>query len=274
MTDAPLCSHCGKPVADSAYLCGTGTFLLERVLAEIPALSQELETTRLRQSRTGGKGVGFLTGTHERGLPWNVKAGEVADHLKVILVGWTRVTLDAGRGRMPQDSTPALALFLLSQREWLRHQHFAADVLSELTEATRPIRRIVDIAPDLAYAGVCSEQYPLEADGLLTIAECPQDLYAPLDKDTVTCPACDAQHDMKRRREVLLEAVEDKLLGASDLSRALTLYGEAVTKERIWKWRERGQLIPHPSSAEGEPVYLVSDVRRVVRDFAARKKAS
>jgi hypothetical protein len=86
-----LCKGCTRPTGDQAYLCLGCTHQLVKVLAEAPALAVELETTRRRQSRTGGQGSGVVTRSTVRPLPWDENASQAADLLQSTLVAWAKL---------------------------------------------------------------------------------------------------------------------------------------------------------------------------------------
>jgi hypothetical protein len=160
------------------------------------------------------------------------------------------------------------ARYLLRNVEWLRHQPFAGEALDEISHAVQQARWAIDLPAEQAYAGPCGAEYDTE-DGP---AYCSRDLYVRHKAETTTCPTCHTEHDVPARRQWMLDAVDDVLVTSRELSRILTLYGEAVTQDRLRKWRQRGQLVAHSTSAEGEPLYLVREVRQVVADFVGKQR--
>lgn len=263
---ATLCS-CGRPVGDQARLCQGCTERLARDLGDIGALAEELTTTRLRQSRTGGQATGVLSRSFERPLPWDERASEAAEVLRSTVVAWVRIVLEERGGRSPADDMAAMGAFLLSQREWLRHHEAADEVADEIRHAVANAYRVVDSAPGRLYVGPC------DPDGAFGDSPCPTDLYAREIAAEVTCPACELVWDVKGRREYLLDAAHDRLVTAADLSRFLTVYGEPLTAERIRQWASRGQLLAHGTDAAGRPLYRVSEAVERLAETTKRRSA-
>lgn len=270
-TTTPTCG-CGRPVKDMAVLCQGCTDRLARDLGDIGALAEEVETTRLRQSRTGGASSGVLSRPYERPLPFHVKAAETAELLRSTVVAWVRVVLDERGGRMPADDMAALAGFLLGQLEWLRHHPAAAEVADEISHVTGAARRVIDSAPSRVYVGPC------DPEGAHGEEPCPVDLYARQGRAEVTC-ACGLTWNVQDRREFMLEAVGDRLVTAADLSRFLTMYGEPLTAERIRQWASRRKgdappaLVAHGLDAAGRPTYRVSEVVELVARMSKGRAA-
>ncbi len=183
------------------------------------------------------------------------------------LAAWSTVPRCVGQDGTCRAMTEA-ARYLLRNVTWLRHQPFAGEALDQIDRAVRKARYAIDLPADRAYVGRCGAEYDTE-DGP---AYCSRDLYVRPKAKTATCPTCHTEHDVPARRQWLLDAVDDVLVTSRELSRILTLYGEAVTQDRLRKWRQRGQLVAHSTSPEGEPLYLVREVRQVVADFVGKQR--
>lgn len=263
--NAPKCS-CGRPVADNARLCSGCTGRLMRDLGDLGGLADELQTTRLRQSRTGGQATGVLSRAYERPLPWNERASQTADLLRATVVAWVRIVLE-DRGKCPDDTIQACGTFLLHHLEHLRHAEWAPEIADEIHHVVTEAQRVIDLAPDRLYIGPC------DPDGRYGEAPCPTHLYARQGAAEATCPDCGLVWNVQNRREVMLDAAQDQLATAADLSKFLSVYGEPLTAERIRKWAERGQLAPHGRTATGGPLYLVSEVVARLAEHQIRKSA-
>ncbi len=252
---------CGRPVQDATICQGCST-RLERALDDIPALVQDLEVTRSRQSRTGGQGIGIVVRGAERPLPWDQRASEATAVLRSTLIGWVRVVLDGGaaRPRMlagQEWRIAVMARFLLAHHERLRQHPDAVAAVDEITHAVDNARHVTDRAPDRVYAGPCREEYGPEGD----VGErcCTAHLYA-TNLRAVQCPNCKAVHDVSPRQAWLLAMAQDQLETATNLSQALSRLGESVTPERVRKWAQRGRVLPHGQNGRGHPLYRVGDV--------------
>lgn len=160
----PRCVVCFKPFRNGP-LCGGCEKAFERTIAEIPALSDELDTTITRQSALGSRNGSRAT---ETPVAFNVRASIVAEELKATLVGWMR---DLGPERRsvggpvcslcthdscgsfiqdmwPADSIASIGRFLLWKLPDIR-QHPAVDqMIDEITYACRAAWRAVDRPKD------------------------------------------------------------------------------------------------------------------------------
>lgn len=131
--------HCGLPSPDTT-LCARCTYTLEKDLAEVPNLCDQLDVTLSRQTAVtphdGGKAA-------ETPLPFNVNASEARTNLHATLVGWVRDIHD-GSEQWPADETPLLSRWLFSRLNRIR-VHVAADALAdEIGYAVSEARRAVD----------------------------------------------------------------------------------------------------------------------------------
>ena len=134
------------------------------------------------------------------------------------------------RSRVPADNVPACCVYLLGQADWIRTQHWAGEILDEVTDVEAQLRRMVDRPADKWFAGPC--------DG------CERDLYAKVGDPFVECADCDRIYDIAVRRAALLVEAEDYLANATELARAVSWLGsEPLTAARIWKWAERGRIV-------------------------------
>jgi hypothetical protein len=278
---------CGQPVKD-AYVCSDCARQLAKDLGDIPALAEDLAVTRTRQSRLGGRGAGVVVRSEERPLPWDERAARVTVSLQRALLSWVQLVSPlchvprlAGPAcsscshptcravRPPAVRTDAdilsMSRWLLGQVEWLRHHPLGSQAVKDLGRAVSAARTAIDRPEDRVFLGICSA---IRDGGDL----CPVDVYAIVGETTAKCPSCGASHVVEDRRRKLLHVVDGQLLSATDLSRILTLYGQPVTQDRIWKWKERGRIAPHGVNAAGDPIYLVSEVRDLVAAIATRQQ--
>ena len=189
--------QCGRPV-DDAYLCGTCTQQLRATLDGIPDLAAELDTTITRQAVLGEKGGPRAA---EKPLPFNVQASEAAWVLRNTLGGWARV-LDTemplggpGRGLEPisgpsgstrqgsQITTAAIARYLATRIEALRHHQAAGEAHDEIRTAVASAQRAID-HPAIRHSfhvGPCPD-----CDGQLRA-------YLPADRDQSPYMTCDGE---------------------------------------------------------------------------------
>lgn len=264
---APTCAACSRPVGDQARLCSSCTHRLARDLGDLAALAEELETTRRRLSRTGGAATGVLSRSHDKPLPWDQNAAEVADALRATTVGWVRVLLEQGRsGRGVTDTITSMAAFLLANLEALRHHDAADEVADEFADCTARAWQAIDRATPWTYAGPCREEVPEHVvpakadegeDEEHGPSCCVAELHAREGARTVICRACQARHDAYERRQWLLRIAENQLVPAADLPAILSTSDRRLSLNTVKSWIHRKRLLPHGSSDPA--LYRVGD---------------
>lgn len=258
-----LCEACGDPQsADQATICTGCQMRLTRKLQYIPALMRELNTTVVKLARTAPPtGPGGTLEVDPVKMPFNVGAARARDYLHDVLQSWAKLVSEErttpalmidrqGQRVVVQIPTPLtckdnptqISGWLLQYTDWLRRYPAAADVLAEITEAIAQVERFIDIQPRLQFVGPCQATYD-DPDGV-HLKVCTSDLYAREDADEVTCRECRTVHDIGRRRSENLRAAHDVVTDPETIARALRANGVHVTVDRIYKWRERGQLAP------------------------------
>jgi hypothetical protein len=287
----PTCS-CSRPITDSAYLCRSCTDTLEQHLAELPALAAEIETTRVRQSRMGGQAIGIVVRSANRPVPWNDKAATLANALKVKLVGWVRlcqswqVRPEGPACRIcphrtcillrsdPAETVEGLSGYLLAALPALRHRPEVVECVDSLTAIAKAAEGVIDRRAEQTFYGPCGSVDYIGENPDPQCVPCPTDLYGPADAQRLVCDRCAAEHDVADVRAYLIRAAQDQLVTAADLSKFLTAYGEPITFDRIRKWVEREQLVPHGRDAAGRPTYRVSEAADLLASMNQRRKAS
>lgn len=239
---------CGQP-CDGTYVCASCTTSVWNTLDRIPDLLDELDVARTRQARlTGG---GRASG---RPLPWNDAASRMRGEIEHRLWALVSACADAGlsssesigREAWPlSEDSRAATRWLMCRVEALARVPWGTEALDLVRAATRAWR-LVDHPPERVFAGPC---------GL-----CGEDLYATPGEPTVVCAACRTPEDVEERRAFLLAKVDDQLVTAAEMARALTTLGQPVTPERIRQWKHRGRILARGSNPAGVPVYRVGDV--------------
>lgn len=271
--DWPLCRSCEKePCRDNALLCHPCTRRLERDLGDVPALLAEVETTHLGQSRTGGAQIGTASRSAETVLPWDDRPVDAARALRKVLVTWGVRVVEARGGRVPSGDPARLSSYLLGSVDWLRHQDDAPAAKQDLEGAISRVRYSIDRAAPRVYLGPCgSIEHTESGHMILCTPLCPAELYARPKQTHAVCSECQAEHDVKDRREWLLEAVDDQLDYPANLARALSSLGMPVPAATIRSWVDRKRLVAHGVDQRGRALYRVGDVRQLVTDEAVRQ---
>jgi hypothetical protein len=175
--------------AHERRICGVCAGNLERDLAEMPALLDDLSVTLSRQARIGGHTNGSRA--FERPLPFDPRASEAGDVLRSTLVGWIR-DLHDGAEYWPVDSLHGMALWLYRRLSRLLDHPAAEEAVDEIRFAVGLCKRVTDKpANRTAFAvGPCPE---LDEQGV----QCPGEVRAfiPSTEDRparMQCEACGA----------------------------------------------------------------------------------
>lgn len=239
MTETTNLCRCGRATRDAAYVCDGCGDELARALGDVPWLDEELETSISKQRGVDYRTLGGSKGAKkpsERPSPVQWGASEARAHLRALLVSWSLFCASEGvrhRERnddLPADTLAAMSRWLLCRVDGLALHEIGSDAVDEITDAVARCRRMVDKPVEKWFAGPCNE--------------CKTDLFARAGSREVECSACGLVYDMGERREWLREAARDHLATATEIARAIVVWGDGPASEhllidRIRKWAER-----------------------------------
>lgn len=276
---------CGQPTS-GATLCTTCRRTLELALVNIAAYCADLDTIRAKQAHYGTT----ATGSASREIPLPVDnrfTDPDQDHWRIqadtenTLTTWARVVaaeLSIGHGpvcrlaclhvscahvrrsRPPADTVTSCARYLLGNAGYIAAAPYGDEMLDELGDLERRLRRIIDRPAERWYAGICSAH---AAEGT-----CEAELYARSDRGDIRCPVCGTHHDIAARRDFLLNEAEHMLVTASEAARAVVVWsdyarGENRLVKRISAWRDRSRIQVRGHLTEmgvDRPLYRLGDV--------------
>jgi hypothetical protein len=225
----------------------------------LPGLWEDLETTLTRQGKMGRSSV-KVHGSGERGAPFHEAASDVKAMTLRAVRHWKAV-FTAANPHLSAGPTETAAVCdwlagfpaLLAQLVDAANMHGDFVALAGTREHPHgAIQHVIDRGPDRVYLGICSaptDTYP-----------CSEDVYAIEGHEWAVCRGCRTEHNVAQRREALRAAMEDVRATAADCSRMADLYGTAVTRERIRKWKQRGQLVQRGTDEFGRPKYRMGDI--------------
>jgi hypothetical protein len=212
-----------------------------------------LDVTIMRLDHIGDSD-GRSTG---RPLPLRLGPMRARDKLADTLAHWAHRLVGATglfAGPAPVRALAA-AQCLLAYLDQIQVAGYAGDLADEVGYCVIQGQRAVDKPLQLVYAGPCDE--------------CTADLYAHPKASDVSCRQCAAVYEVEVRRRWLLEAAEDQLLTAAEMSRALPgLLKTELTASMIRGLAHRGKLTPHPPHPDRprEPLYRVGDVLNLISE--------
>jgi hypothetical protein len=151
----------------------------------------------------------------------------------------------------PDDTLPAMALWLARNMDRVRRHEAAADICREVTAAVRHATRVIDRPPQRVYAGPC---------------DCGRDLLTKPGRTLVSCPACGATYGIAERIEWMRSRLDDHLGSAAYAAAVLPGIGIHVTASMVRGWAHRHRLearcvLPprYPGGLE-QPLFRLGDI--------------
>jgi hypothetical protein len=127
----------------------------------------------------------------------------------------------------PEDTLPAMALWLARHMDRVRQHEAAADIVREVTAAVRHATRVIDRPPQRVYAGPC---------------DCGRDLRGWPGRTLVSCEACGATYGIAERQEWMRNRLDDHLGSAEYAAGVLPGIGIHVTAAMVRGWAHRHRL--------------------------------
>lgn len=273
--------RCGRPTRDHAYACDHCGDELAQALGDVAWLDEQLAITISRQ-----KGIDYRRGTGGKGgkkpdaqpLPYSLGASDARTTLHGLLVTWVRFCHEEGvrhrerTNALPADNLVSLSRWMLWRVDGLLLHDIAPEAVGEITSAVAHCRRLVDRPVDRWFAGPCNE--------------CETDLYAKAGASFVNCRGCGSTYDVDERRTWLWNAAQDHLATASEIARAVVVWGDGYTGEtrlvdRIRKWAADEPKRPKRIETRGHvkvrgvdrALYRVGDVIALLEADTRAKRA-
>lgn len=260
------------PEHERCYDCGSGIaghpLVNEYRPTGLPAaelgLAAELEVSMSKPSLT----VDVQDGKAKVALPYTYRAAEAQWTLRDAL---TAVGDEIARVRglfKPLNTMPALAAWLTSQLNWMRHQPAGGELIGELTHALRQAVRSIDNVASREQVGVCDATV---VDGHGYSVACGEPLYVRRGAEEVGCPKCGTTHLADDTWNKTLAKSEDLLLTRSEIARALA--GQVTVKQlEHWADPERGGRLVRKgwtATRPPRPRYRLGDVRDLIEERRA-----
>jgi hypothetical protein len=274
---------CGR--LSDTFMCSGCWGKLERSLGDVAWIAEELDTTLARLDKLSGASVGYVRRSDEQRMPPNMHASQAGDELRQILGLWVRDLHETHAPRWQecdgcggqyfageqvhdredcqgewierldpldiQDTAVALSRWLLRHPTWIRSHSAAEELYEEIRDVILKARRAIDRAPDTVYVGQCS--------ALIEDVMCEEDLYGITGRDTVTCRTCGTEHAIEGRRQILVGAMEDQLLTATEISQCFPAwFGKPVSASMVRGWKHRGRV--RSIDQDGQTLYRVGNV--------------
>lgn len=247
MTTCRLCDH---TILDTAYVCHPCAGAHARRLQQASELFDEIYLQIARQARWKEP----VRHGRSTPLPYDQDASRAMASIVNTVTTWARHIADE-RGQATPSAAAHLMAWLAGQTDWLRYRQEADQAFDELDYAARLVVRTIDAPRPHWYAGRCA---------------CGEDLYGRPGAAEVVCRRCGCVYEAESLRGVLLDAANDVLGTAAELSRFVSaMRGELTTSAQIRGYAHRGRITAHGADRAGNPTYRLGDVLDVLERIAA-----
>lgn len=248
---------CHAAIPDDRTLCQNCAHRLDQHLGNVPAWLDELETTL-----TGAKSLSIMPrgtatmqplsksdddGPEESPLHYNEKAGDLYRRLVGELATMCRAYREE-TGTPTAMSRKLMWHHLASHPEsptWLRRLDRISDQITHLIDVTAPRQ----------YLGTCTS--------METGVPCGGGIYAPHGAPTGQCGRCSAEYDTAASRQILEDALKDRLFTLDELAGMSTYLGlpRGKVSRAVGSWHKRGLILAHAHNDSGDPMFTYGEVR-------------
>lgn len=250
------CKHCGG--AAGMVICWDCAKLLRKYFAEIPWYVARLRESAYGEAKTSRPGLRVSTGERLPSLPLNERAAGLLRDANTRLGEMVRQVVADERW----DASNAARALQADIGKVMAYPH-AGDALAWAIKWRQDAIRVVDLPPDMQYAGPCQQmQYDdVECGGdvidMIARGRCGASLYVEADELVVTCPRCGTLWPVERLQRLALAQVDDSPRTAADMWRLLKLVGRDVKRSTFYKLMTRVEA----HSMRGDtPLYTYSTV--------------
>lgn len=207
------CDRCSRIINNDAYVCRECAAEATKDLTEAADFLQHIDEKRARITTNWRSGT--VGRSPDVPLPYDPRVGKALGPIRNILTTWARIHQDEhpDHSEPPTDLT-LLATWLVDFTEWDAGQPWAHDAFDQYQSVHESLKRLFDIPPDREAIGTCGQE--LE-DG----EPCPEVLAAEKGALHHDCPRCAYRHDVKARREAMLDEADDFTVTVAEAVRML-----------------------------------------------------
>ncbi|MFJ4286418.1 hypothetical protein ACIPY0_12305 [Paenarthrobacter nicotinovorans] len=225
------CGACNGETGDGQHLCARCTNHLEKDLAEVNELWDDLQTTVAKLDK--GAGTVGSSGAHAGSSePVNLTASDRGQTLTAILTGWANAL-----GHSARDAIDASDVLFSRIRE-VRQQDWAPVLKEELHTAMSRCRASMDRAAERVNVGRCQT--------LIDGERCPGVIQSIQGHDTGRCKTCGFSVDILDHQAAMIKLAGHVPTPLPTLVRALRQAGHlpGVSLKRAENWVARSKLAP------------------------------
>ncbi|UOD80340.1 hypothetical protein [Paenarthrobacter ureafaciens] len=225
------CGACGAPLKDGWQLCHDHTTILEKDLADIGGVWEDIMITSAKLD-VGAPSVGGGTHTGSK-APANLSALDLAQALRVVIGKYASQLPILG----PFGEPPAKAEWLLQHVPAIRKMEWAADFMTDLHDALNDCRYATDRAAERVSLGECGNMVDDEY--------CYGTMMSILGGRIAKCRTCGATDISRERQQWLISEAWHVQAFLPDIARWLTNSGHAkIDIKKARNWVNAGKLEP------------------------------
>lgn len=260
----PLDGDPAPRIAATGLLCQRCADLLERRLAELPALDADLAAA-LTPTRGGRPEGGRTKGSPP--VPINVAAHDHRQRLAGVLMSWVQLVAEERSLRGPdRTAVDRLAPWLVAQADWIVDQPWVDDLCAEVADLVRAGEGIVQRWRRPSRAGANC----FDCDGPLI-----RRVVDGLEEDTLTCYGCGRRYDDAQYLLALRSAARDAARAEIDgelwATPELLAHDLGRSVNSLKAWRRDGLVRARRLS--GVTFLSVDDVEREHGERSTRRSA-
>ena len=193
-------------------------------------------------------------------LPFGEIASTLFDSVKAMLSTWVRHLLEARGVSIPDTIQTAVgcAAWLAQHVDAVAQDEAAGDIFNDIANAIVQIERVVNRPVPDRYLGPC----PVALSDGNGERICSMQLTASREATSVQCSQCKTTHSVAELHEAQMRTTDQMSFSISELYRLiLPVVREYVPMRTLQHWAARGTLVPTGHDRDGEPRYLLADVR-------------
>lgn len=263
------CLSCGAETTNGLALCERCRDTLTQALVNTSAYYADVD--QIQPGQRVKVRSAYQSTTPPAFTPVRDPISDALDHVATIVFGWCR-NLEDDRPVQPMPSTTERRLgWLEGHITSIATLEWAGELLREMLDCERMLRRILDRADTGWYAGICGNEVGRETTegGDVLPVNCERHLYGGSGKAWVRCPECGRTWDSGERRSKMIADARNEHAPVSVIAHATVglMDGEHSVKRlanRIDQWvsRKKLQSLGVRVLADGKPhrVYRLGDV--------------
>lgn len=217
---------------DGARICFGHEKRTTNDLASLAALHDELTIHLVGQ----GEGGGRRGKSDETGIAVNAKVIQARDHIRTMLVSWTRIALEEGPWQhAPADDLHAIAAWLEQRTDWLLRQDWTPELSSNLHTTLVEARALIQ--PNTTYR--------------IELGPCPEVLLELLDGGVVRQARCGGTVVAVMRKAASREQLPSEVV--------CTAHGDDEEAPHVWgpmQWHALGRRMGRSNHADANAAFV------------------